>query len=180
MKTKGLNRVTRERMRADKDKLKLFGNLAKPPMSTIQRLVYSSMVFLRNEFDSHEDLIKADLCSLEMASKIGNLRFDHTTLESVLAIVDVYLGQKYLRKLKENLLSQMSEKELSVVRYNTDMDSNEELAMFATVDVLISVMEGKAIFGDNKTVSDFSREITSSFHEIYPFRKKEAQLLKSA
>lgn len=166
-----------KKMDDDSAKLKFYGFMAAPAYNTTQRITRSCMTYLTAQFKSREEFLAADLCSEELMERIIGHRHDHTTLESVLMIVDVFLDGKFLPSLKKELLAKFSDDEILRLTLKSSMNTIDYVKETIEVDVLISLLEGRAIFKDERSIEDFSREMVEIFESVYPIKR---HLLKSA
>lgn len=153
-------------------KLMLFGVQAAPAYNTAQRLTRACLDFLASHVSSYEELVKLNICSKEMADKICHGRHDHTTLESALMIVDAFLEGKYTKVLRNRLCEKFSDEELLRITIDSKQSTIDYVKKTIPIDVLVGHLEGRAIYLENKSVKDFSKEMLSLLYEIYPIEKK--------
>lgn len=162
-----------------KDKQLIFGNLASPPLNTTQRLTYSCMVYLRQFYDTHEQFNHEELCSQEMGNKIRFLRYDYTTLESILKVVDIHFKKKCIGILRDRLSVELSDTEILEYTLEKDPFAIGYIRKTINIDVILALLEGKALFKEGVSVQEFSKRIVEIFYEVYPIRKKgEKGILK--
>lgn len=154
-------------------RLMYFGEDAAPTANTVQRLNDTCMGYMANHVTTHEQFMSFDICSPEMASKICHRRYDHATLESTLKILDLFVQEKTLWKLKAALRSKLGDADLADILYDNKSKDLVGLAPDITIDAYIGFLEGRALFVEKKTSMEFFKEMLALFHNFYPLKKKK-------
>jgi hypothetical protein len=135
------------------------------------------MSYLSSHFDDVDKCINSGLTSKDLMNRILRSRHDHTTLESVLRVIDVHLDSNYLAEIREKLVSKFEDDELLSLTLKSNKNTIDYIKQTIEVDVLINLLEGRAIFKDGKSIEQFSREIIEIFESVYPLKRN---LLKAS